>query len=133
MNRLIAIVSGDRTYVEVLTDVLTDAGYQTTCCFDSQDAQELIYQQQPTLVILDLWLEHRDAGEMVLGLLQLDHATRHIPIIVCPEHTRCVERMLPLLEHAPCAVLVKPFAIEALLTNVQALMSHPLAQPGCSR
>jgi DNA-binding NtrC family response regulator len=38
---------------------------------------------QPELVILDLWLEHPDAGSMVLGLLMIDSATQHVPVIIC--------------------------------------------------
>ena len=34
-------------------------------------------------MILDLWLEHPQAGSMVLGLLMADPATRYIPVIIC--------------------------------------------------
>src|SRR3712207_118788 len=66
-----------------LGTLLHQEGYRTDAWERGEDAHEFIRRVQPDLVILDLWLEHRDTSSMVLGMLAVDPATQHIPVIVC--------------------------------------------------
>jgi len=90
---LIAVIDDDPEILQMLHRALTFAGYRTVLWQRGKDAHRMIRQAQPALVILDLWLEARDSGEIVLDLLQLDPRTRSIPVIVCSGHVPILRAM----------------------------------------
>ncbi len=114
----IVVVSTSRTYVDLMTEVLVDEGYATRACLGADCAADVIRREQPALVLLDLWLEHPQAGEMVLALLHHDHATRHIPVILCADSERSLAHMQSLCDENRCAFLIKPFDMAHLLTLI---------------
>lgn len=119
---LIAVVDDDRDLRAVLDDLLVEAGYRTLLWDQGKGAHELIRQAQPDLVILDLWLEHPGAGGMVLGLLELDPATRHIPVIVCSGHRQLFGDQQTLLRDRGYILVEKPFAIDTMLEHIARLL-----------
>ena len=94
-------------------------GYRPIIWSEGHDAFEMIVQEQPDLVILDLWLEHPKAGEMVLGLMRVDPMTKHLPVIVCTTDPRLVEQNAALLQDQYCDVLVKPFGLGQLQVKIE--------------
>ena len=115
----VAIIEDDPAMQALLQDALADEGYTTISWYRGEGAHELIHQAQPDLVILDLWLEHRDAGGMVLGLLAIDPATQHIPVIVCAAFQQLPPDKMALLDAHAYVMLEKPFVLDDLLTHVQ--------------
>ena len=95
------------------------AGYTTRCWTNGKDAHQLIRQLQPALVILDLVLEEPHAGEMVLGLMELDPKTTTIPVIVCSADDRTLQRQQAWFQRKGHHVLTKPFALADLLDLVR--------------
>jgi two-component system KDP operon response regulator KdpE len=120
---LIVVVDDDPALQQVVHDLLEDEGYETLPWAQGAGAYELIREAQPGLVILDLWLEHPSAGGMVLALLELDEATSHIPVIVCSGYMQLFRDQQSLLRGKGYVLLEKPFAVEALLARVQALLA----------
>lgn len=126
MSGSIAIVSTHESYITVMTELLAYEGYQVVACRTSAGACELLQQTQPALVLLDLWLEHPQAGELVLARLHHDPATQDTPVIICVEDQRYVEPIEALLRDKRCAILFKPFDIDVLLAMI-AELSQPAA------
>ena len=120
---LIVVVDDDPALQQVVQDLLEDEGYEILLWSQGAGAHELIREAQPALVILDLWLEHPSAGGMVLALLELDEATKHIPVIVCSGYMQLFRDQQSLLRGKGYVLLEKPFAVEALLAHVQALLA----------
>jgi CheY-like chemotaxis protein len=120
---LIVVVDDDPALQQVVQDLLEDEGYEILLWSRGAGAHELIREAQPALVILDLWLEHPSAGGMVLALLELDEATKHIPVIVCSGYMQLFRDQQSLLRGKGYVLLEKPFAVEALLAHVQALLA----------
>jgi two-component system nitrogen regulation response regulator NtrX len=125
---LIAVVDDDPALRQVVQDLLEDEGYATLLRAQGTGAYELIREAQPALVILDLWLEHPNAGGMVLALLELDEATNHIPVIVCSGYMQLYRDQQTLLRGKGYVLLEKPFSVEALLGHVQALLASARTQ-----
>jgi CheY-like chemotaxis protein len=113
------IVEDDPDTQALLQDTLTHHGYTTTSAYRSEGVHELIRQVQPDLVILDLWLEHQHAGSMVLGMLAIDPATQHIPVIVCTAFRQLLPAQLDHLDAQGYVLLEKPFTRDDLLGHVQ--------------
>jgi DNA-binding response OmpR family regulator len=122
---LIAVVHDDLRTRELLDNLLTDAGYRTFLWGRASEAHGLIRQIQPDLVILaDLWLDHPTAGEMVLGLLELDPGTQHIPVIICSAHTSVLQRRIQLFRQERYAIVAKPCAPADLLAQIAAALQR---------
>jgi CheY-like chemotaxis protein len=81
MNR-IAIVDDDRTFLELVADLLRERGWQHIAVAEGNRAFEIIKREQPDLILLDIRVEEPDTGWRVLNLLTLDPATRPIPVIL---------------------------------------------------
>ena len=120
---LIAVVHDDRPTLELLDTLLTDAGYRTFLWSRGSNAHVSIRELQPDLVILeDMWLEHPTAGELVLGLLERDAGTQHIPVIICSAHTAVLHNRIQLFRQQGYLLLEKPFDANDLLNKVATLL-----------
>ncbi len=117
---LIGIIEDDVALQQLLHEVLLADGYQTVGWDRGDGAFEFLRMVQPDLILLDLWLEHPDAGSMVLGLLMVDPATRHIPVIVCSAHQQLLRAQATHLHAQGYVLLEKPCAMEDLLAQVRA-------------
>lgn len=115
---LIAVVEDDRDTLEMFRTMLAMAGYHPMLLGRSRDAHLTLRLAQPDVVLLDLWLEKRDSGELLLDLLQGDPRTQHIPFIVCSAHLDGLRGSRPLLARQAAAIIQKPFAMDSLLSAI---------------
>jgi twitching motility two-component system response regulator PilH len=74
----------------------------------------MLQREQPVLVLLDLWLEERTTGEMVLDSMKRDPATRSIPVVVISGHLHALRGAVRRIERRGCVVLEKPFTLDEL-------------------
>jgi len=88
----------------------------------------LILTVQPDLVILDLDLEHPQAGSKVLGLLMVDPATRSIPVMICSAYRQLLGDQEAQLPTHGYLILDKPYQIETLVVQVRTLLAGPPAR-----
>ena len=112
----------------MLADVLHAAGYTTTSWTRGAGAYEHIRSFQPDLVILDLWLEHPQAGSMVLGLLMTDPATQPIPVIICSAYRQFLGYQEAQLQAQGYVLLDKPYRVDTLLTAIARLLAGDQAR-----
>jgi DNA-binding response OmpR family regulator len=120
---LIAIVEDDSATVEMLSDLLAMSGYRTLQISRGETAYPAIRAAQPQLILLDLWLEHHDAGSMAVGLLSIDPATAHIPIVLCSAQVAALRSRNDQVLRKVAGVVEKPFAIDELLMTIQAALA----------
>jgi DNA-binding response OmpR family regulator len=118
----IVVVEDDTDMLELLTLAFTDAGYTVVPWTQGAGAYEFIRNAQPDLVILDLWLEHPQAGSMVLGLLMIDPTTQQIPVIISSAYRQLLDAEAAHLRTRGYAIVDKPYRIEELLAAVQTLL-----------
>lgn len=114
----IAVANDDTVFLQLMDDLLSDEGYETTIMKISSEAFERIKALQPDLVILDIWMQRADSGWEVLNLIRLDPVTARIPVIVCSTDVRDLEAKETLLRSLNCDILPKPFNLELLLDKV---------------
>ena len=126
--RRIVIVDDDERTQAMLADVLHAAGYTTTSWTRGAGAYEHIRSFQPDLVILDLWLEHPQAGSMVLGLLMTDPATQPIPVIICSAYRQFLGYQEAQLQAQGYVLLDKPYRVDTLLTAIARLLAGDQAR-----
>lgn len=121
----IAVVNDDTVFLDLMDDLLSGEGYQTTIMKISGEAFQRIKEIQPSLVVLDIWIQRADNGWEVLNLIRLDPATTHIPVIVSSTDIRDLEAKAELLHSMNCDVLPKPFNLQTLLDKVNEAIGPP--------
>ena len=76
---LVVIVEDDKNFADILRDYAQQHGYKSVVVNEGTRAPEIIKEQQPDAVILDIMLPGKD-GWQILKELKKDEATMHIPV-----------------------------------------------------
>lgn len=111
------LVADDEPHIRrILQFRLEEAGYRVVQACDGRTALDLLAQEQPDLVLLDLMMPHLDGFE-VLQRIRQDRETRRLPVIMLTAHDRSSTRIQGLRGGANDYVS-KPFDHEELLARV---------------
>jgi two-component system alkaline phosphatase synthesis response regulator PhoP len=116
LDQYILVIEDDIPLRDLYRSALRGAGYTVICVGDGVEALNLVEQQVPRAVILDLSLPRLD-GRAVHRLLSSHLATRHVPIIVV---TGSDISDLNLDDFA--YVLRKPLTVESLIAAVDSCL-----------
>jgi CheY-like chemotaxis protein len=127
---LIAVVNDDPAFLDLMHELLTDESYTTVLLHEGSSAYDMIRKQHPDLVILDLRLEHPEAGWKTLQLLRLDPETNDIPVILCSADTRSLREKEDWLKERDIKVLEKPFNLDDMLKMVKDVTGSPSGMEG---
>lgn len=82
LGQKIAIVNHDPVFLELIRKVIDKAGFTALVCPSGTAAQQIIRDEQPAMVLIDIWLDTNEDGRKVIQTLRLDEKTSHIPILV---------------------------------------------------
>jgi len=121
----ILIVDDSRTIRFQLERILKSAGYQVITACDGLEAIELLHQQSPSLLILDVNMPALDGYGVCENIVQLLKVADRPSIIFL---TSLKSKALELLGHEFGAYLHKPVRESELLRVVQSQLELALAQ-----
>jgi DNA-binding NtrC family response regulator len=124
MSHNIAVLDADMAYRRLLKRMLMGRGYSATFLDESASAAAMIRRSLPKLVILDTWLEDREAGWRLLATLRAHPVTAQIPVLVCTADVATVRERTNQLAAWRCAVLEKPFDVDRFLALVDGLLDR---------
>jgi len=117
----ILLVDDEPDLVHLVSARLQAAGYQVTTAADGQQALDLVRQEKPDLIILDLMLPKVN-GYKVCRLLKFDDRYRKIPILIFT--ARAQEEDIRLATDCGAeAYLTKPFEAQVLLAKLSDLLA----------
>lgn len=127
----ILIVDDESGIVDVLSAVLTDAGYRVDGAGNGRDALAKIAECHPDLVLLDLEMPVLDGPE-TLRALRADAARSRLPVLMMSGLT---ESIVKRRCRGYQAFLRKPFTLDELLGTVAKLLkaSAPRTAHGKTR
>lgn len=112
----ILIVDDQRELADMLSNVLSDEGFDVTVCSDGREAIKCIQDIQPAAMILDVMMPETDGFE-VLRQLRNDPAGRKLPVVLMSAAWRSNEKQRQIgttFDIAPTVVLPKPFELAEL-------------------
>lgn len=121
----VAVINDDTQFLHMMEIILTEAGYDVLLQVESGAAFDTICSWQPDLVILDIRLDHPDAGWTILDMMRLDRATEKTPVIVCSAAHEELQAKADHLEKYRCRPLYKPFNIDQLVDIVREEVGPP--------
>jgi DNA-binding response OmpR family regulator len=125
-EQTILVADDDPTYLDLISALLADEGYQAVRCIVGVAAFDEIRNAEPDLVLLDLHSGQPPSAWHTLDLLRIHPATAKIPVIICSTDARLLKEKAERLRTLHCDTLAKPFDLELLLAKIRAAVGPPL-------
>ncbi len=115
----IFVVDDEPAICETLEGVLQDEGYRVISCPDAETLFERLPQQQPSLVLLDVWLPGADGMEV---LQEFKKGYLDVPVIMMSGHAG-IESAVTAIKLGAYDFLEKPLILEVLLEKVSGALA----------
>jgi DNA-binding response OmpR family regulator len=113
MDKKVLIVDDDRKLRELLTEYLTEFGFQVTTISDGRGILPALKAENPDIIILDIMLPHKDGFE----ILREVRTTFSVPVIMLTARGEDADRIVGL-ELGADDYLPKPFNPRELLARI---------------
>lgn len=128
-GKRIVIIDDDPSFLEITGAILRRFGYEVLTASNTQDGLQLIEEEKPDLLVLDIMMATVDEGLRFAVKLRQDEALRKLPIIIVsaqPEsekgYTRSVDEDLDWI--AADIFMEKPVDPHALRHNIELLLKR---------
>ncbi len=113
----VVVVDDEQPIVDIVCEVLDDAGLAAVSCVHGHEAFGCIRSTQPHVVILDVQMPGVD-GIQIFRTMRSDPKTSSIPVIYFTANASKLKTWLPDYAQMGAQLLPKPFDLEKLLTMV---------------
>jgi two-component system nitrogen regulation response regulator NtrX len=113
----ILIVDDEKDIRTLVSGILEDEGYKTREAADSAAALSSIEGRRPSLVLLDIWLEHSDLdGLEILRRVKQSHPS--VPVVMMSGHGN-IETAVAAIKDGAYEFIEKPFNSDRLILVVE--------------
>lgn len=116
----ILIIEDEKKIARFLELELTHEGYKVLCAFDGRSGLNLIIEEEPDLIILDLMLPYLSGIEICRRLRSKENFT---PIIMLTAKSDVSDKVMGL-DIGADDYMTKPFAVEELLARIRNALSR---------
>ncbi|MEN9202001.1 MAG: response regulator [Thermostichus sp. DG_1_6_bins_120] len=113
----VLVVDDNRTYLETISSLLSENGLEVLTAMDGVEAMDVIRQQRPDLVVLDIVMPRMNGYE-VCREVKGDDSTKHIRIVVCSTKDQAFDIEWAKRNQAD-AYVTKPFKPQELLATIK--------------
>jgi len=118
MSKTILIVDDEADIRNLVKGILEDEGYLTLTAANSKQAYEVLDNEKPDMIVLDIWLQDsRHDGLQILETLQ-SGGHENIPVIMISGHGT-IETAVTAIKQGAYDFIEKPFKSDRLLLMVQ--------------
>jgi DNA-binding response OmpR family regulator len=116
------VVDDELAIVEVVCDVLGEAGIAAVGTTESRGAFHYIRETQPRMVILDVQMPGQTGIDLFHQLRQ-DPNTQNMPVIFLTANRHLLDHLLPNYPQVGATLLPKPFSMANLVTLVRDVLA----------
>lgn len=113
----VLVVDDNRTYLEAISSLLSESGLEVSTAMDGVEAMDIIRQQKPDVVVLDIVMPGMNGYE-VCREVKKDESTKHIRIVVCSTKDQVFDIEWAKSNQAD-AYVTKPFKPQELLATIK--------------
>jgi CheY-like chemotaxis protein len=114
----VLIVDDDATIVRLMSQLLSEEGYDTTPALQPLRVYDAVKREAPDVILLDLMMPYLDGWDE-LRLLSLDPQTRDIPVIFVTAKRGAFDELTSEERAAFFDFMYKPFEIDQLVEKVR--------------
>ena len=116
----ILIVDDERDIRELIADILKDEGFETRLAANSDEAVAAMNEQEPSLMILDIWLKDSRMDGIDI-LKQVKRNNPDVPVIIISGHGN-IEIAVAAIKQGAYDFIEKPFNIDQLMVVINRAM-----------
>ena len=116
-------VEDEQEMIDLVRLILSRKGYEVTGANGGREGLDLIRQEHPDLVLLDLMMPDLDGWD-VYQQMKADELTRDIPVIVITAKAQSIDRVLGLHIAKVEDYISKPFSPAELIESVDQVLSR---------
>jgi DNA-binding response OmpR family regulator len=121
--RRVVYIEDDPEMIDLVMLILTRRGYQVKGANGGRTGLDLIFQDPPDLVLLDLMMPGLDGWE-VYQQLKANEKTRNMPVIIVTAKAQAIDRVLGLHIAKVDDYIAKPFRPQELLDSIERVLSR---------
>jgi DNA-binding response OmpR family regulator len=125
--RRVVYIEDDQEMIDLVVLILSRRGYQVKGAHGGRKGLEIIFEEPPDLILLDLMMPGMDGWE-VYQQLKANEKTRNIPVIVVTAKAQAVDRVLGLHIAKVEDYIAKPFRPQELIDSIEKVLSRDSQQ-----
>jgi DNA-binding response OmpR family regulator len=118
----ILVVEDDQGCSELITEVVSDLGYEVVVRDSAEEAQVMLVDRHPILVVLDVMLPDAD-GFTVLKQMRETPELETVPVMLCTAALFEVSEYYNPVLDAHTEIVPKPFHIETFVQVMERLLA----------
>jgi two-component system, OmpR family, response regulator VicR len=118
----IVYIEDDPELISLVSMILSREGYSIKNAYDGQKGLDLVREELPDLVLLDLMIPTLDGWD-VYKQLEASEITRDIPVIIITAKYQPIDRVLGLQLAKVDEYICKPFHPQVLIDGVGRVLS----------
>lgn len=124
MDPVVLIVDDEEGIRESLSGIMEDEGYTVISAASGEDALKIMHEQQPDLMLLDVWLPEMDGLQV---LQEIRAAGKEIPVIMISGHGN-IEVAVKATKSGAYDFLEKPLSLERVLLSSRRALERSALQ-----
>lgn len=114
--------------IDLVRLILGRKGFEVIGANGGKEGLEIVRQEKPDLVLLDLMMPDLDGWE-VFQQMKAEEATRDIPVIVVTAKAQTIDRVLGLHIAKVDDYISKPFSPQELISSVEKILDKKRTSP----
>ncbi|EGL54310.1 two component, Sigma-54 specific, transcriptional regulator, Fis family [Methylophaga aminisulfidivorans MP] len=121
---LILVVDDEPDIRELIKDILEDENYEVKIAADGQEAQQIFNEQQPDLILLDIWMPDIDGISL---LKEFKQQNKNVTIVMMSGHGT-IETAVEATRLGASDFIEKPLSTAKLLRGVEQALENRAKQ-----
>ena len=122
MMKKILLCDDDGDIVTLMQIIIKGMGYQFASVERINDVKSLVEQENPDLVLMDLWIPDI-GGEQAVKILKENNSTKDIPVLLFSASEKLVERAT---EIGADGCIQKPFDVRFLKDKIASMLQEKM-------
>ena len=122
-NKLILCIEDDQEMIDLIRLLLARKGFEVKGAIDGKAGLEIIRNEKPDLILLDLMMPEMDGWE-VYQQIKSDESIQNIPVIVVTAKAQSIDRVLGLHIAKVDDYISKPFSPQELLDGILSVLNR---------
>jgi DNA-binding response OmpR family regulator len=127
LARRVVCIEDEPEMIDLIKLILSRKGFEVLGANGGKEGLELIRENSPDLILLDLMMPEMD-GWQVYQQLKADDSTKDIPVIVVTAKAQNIDKVLGLHIAKVDDYIPKPFSLQELIDRVEDVLSRHEAE-----
>ncbi|OQY89645.1 MAG: two-component system response regulator [Anaerolineae bacterium UTCFX1] len=121
MKKSILCIEDEAEMIDLMRLILSRKGYNVRGAFGGAEGLQMIRDEKPDLILLDLMMPDMDGWE-VYQQIKAEESSKDIPVIVVTAKAQNIDRVLGLHIAKVNDYIAKPFTPQELLHSIEKIL-----------